>query len=124
MHLRDIGSSFCQCAQLPQRIAALDDDEMPTLTIHTTPRQPPRLNYPPDDLWRHWFILVIAHRQQRAHCLEDFYRCLLSELLRRLRLIHGSLYHHDEGFKVGAIRAGRQSNNHWYVTGFYLVAVD
>lgn len=65
--LRDMGSSFRQCAQLPQRIAALDDNEIPRLTIHTTPRQPPRLNYPPDDLWRHWLILVIAHRQQRAH---------------------------------------------------------
>jgi hypothetical protein len=69
--------------KLPQRIAVLDDNEMPRLTIHTAPGQSPRLNYPPDNLWPHWIILEFAHRQRSAHRVEDFHRCLLSELSRR-----------------------------------------
>jgi hypothetical protein len=48
---------------------------MPRLTVHTAPRQSPRLNYPLDDLWRHNFIPLIAHGQHRPHRVEDFH-CL------------------------------------------------
>jgi hypothetical protein len=47
---------------------------MPRLTVHAASRQPSRLDYPPDEFWRHRFVLIVAHGQQGAHSVENFHR--------------------------------------------------
>src|SRR5688500_2092105 len=61
-------------AQLAQRIAVLDNNEMPGLTVHAAPRQSPCLNDSPDEVRRDSFILITSYGQHRTHRFKDFHR--------------------------------------------------
>jgi hypothetical protein len=48
---------------LAERITVLDDNKMPGLTVSAASRQASCLDNPPDDIWRHGFILIGTHSQ-------------------------------------------------------------
>ena len=114
--LRDIGSSFRQCAQLPQRIAVLDDNENAKVddSCYSPSIAPPQLSAG----------RPLAARVYPGNCAPPT-ACVPRRRLPSLSpfrttakvgAIQCSLYHHDERFKVGAIPTSRQSDKHYIFT--------